>query len=227
MMDAEFNLTERERIRWALLAYMKEHAIGTPTLAARIKASHPREMEIPLRTLQRVLGPLKPATDEAPAPKPTRVHDITLTICKMFVDKLPNKPTAMHALGEALHAVYGQKPDIPAGTYTVMEDKTVLSKFMITASSGQFMLVKEVTAEAYRRIFDGVIVRAGSNLISTLKDRLMLTARVHILRPQQSPGEDFYDLICDNNPMEENEGFYPALQATLVRPPNAGHRQTS
>ena len=51
----EFDLTERERIRWALIDYMKAHRIGVPTLAARIKASHPREMEIPWKTLQRFL----------------------------------------------------------------------------------------------------------------------------------------------------------------------------
>src|SRR5208282_2623021 len=33
----EFDLTERERIRWALIDYMKAHKIGVPTLAARIK----------------------------------------------------------------------------------------------------------------------------------------------------------------------------------------------
>ena len=52
----EFDLTERERIRWALIDYMKAHKIGVPTLAARIKASHPREMEIPWKTLHRFLA---------------------------------------------------------------------------------------------------------------------------------------------------------------------------
>ena len=49
---------------------------------------------------------------------------MALTICKAFAEKLPNKPTAMHALGEALHAVYGKAPDILAGTYAVSAHET-------------------------------------------------------------------------------------------------------
>jgi hypothetical protein len=33
----EFDLSERERIRQALLAYMRENKVGVPTLAERIK----------------------------------------------------------------------------------------------------------------------------------------------------------------------------------------------
>ena len=72
--DNEFDLTERERIRWALIDYMKAHKIGIPTLAARIKASHPREMEIPWKTLQRTLGP-----SAAKTPRGTEAPDTTTT----------------------------------------------------------------------------------------------------------------------------------------------------
>lgn len=58
----EFDLTERERIRWALIDYMKAHKIGVPTLADRIKKSRPREMEIPWKTLQRFLAGRAPMT---------------------------------------------------------------------------------------------------------------------------------------------------------------------
>jgi hypothetical protein len=51
-----FDAAERELIRKKLIRYMKENGIGAPKLAARIKASHPREIEIPLSTLQRFLA---------------------------------------------------------------------------------------------------------------------------------------------------------------------------
>jgi hypothetical protein len=51
-----FDAAECELIRKKLIRYMKENGIGAPKLAARIKASHPREIEIPLSTLQRFLS---------------------------------------------------------------------------------------------------------------------------------------------------------------------------
>src|SRR5271168_4471760 len=78
---ASFDISQRERIRAALIGYMKEHGIRVPTLAVRIRQSHPREMEIPLKTLQRFLAG-------------RRTQDMALTICAAFVEKLPHKPTA-------------------------------------------------------------------------------------------------------------------------------------
>ena len=51
----EYDLAQRERIREALLAYMKEHKIGVPRLAARIKEAVHRNPEIPVKTLQRFM----------------------------------------------------------------------------------------------------------------------------------------------------------------------------
>ena len=51
----EYDLAQRERIRETLLAYMKEHKIGVPRLAARIKETVHRNPEIPVKTLQRFM----------------------------------------------------------------------------------------------------------------------------------------------------------------------------
>ena len=95
--DNEFDLAERERIRWALIDYMKAHKIGVPTLASPDQSVSPARNGNPAgRRLQRTLGPLRPPKDPTKEPKrPTRTHDMALIICKAFVEKLPNKPTAM------------------------------------------------------------------------------------------------------------------------------------
>ena len=161
----EIDRNERESIRWALIDYMKGHKIGVPTLAARIKASHPREMEIPWKTLQRFLAG-------------RRTKDIALTICKNFVATLPpNRPTAFQALGQALRIIYNHPlpPDI-AGTYDLATEdfSTTLS---ITNTSDGYALVTERCPEKHY-IHDGVIVAtATAARLVTLRDRLLLTPR--------------------------------------------------
>jgi hypothetical protein len=112
-------------------------------------------MELPLKSLQRFLGKLKPLPEDATPEeieraKPTRTHDMALIICKAFVEKLPDKPTAMQALGQALYAIYGKQPDIKDGTYAVLaHDTTPLSYLSVTAPAGQnFLMVKEKTHPA-------------------------------------------------------------------------------
>ena len=51
----EYDLAQRERIRETLLSYMKEHKVGVPRLAARIKEAVHRNPEIPVKTLQRFM----------------------------------------------------------------------------------------------------------------------------------------------------------------------------
>src|ERR1700751_2836407 len=98
---------------------MKEHTIGVPTLAVRIRQSHPREMEIPLKTLQRFLAG-------------KRTQDMALNICAAFVDKLPNKPALLDAMGQSIAAFYKQfLPGNLANTYTI---KTLKSESDLTIS---------------------------------------------------------------------------------------------
>jgi hypothetical protein len=201
-LAAEYALAERERIRQTLLAYMREHGIGTPKLAARIKASHPRQMEIPLKTLQRFLGPIKQPPDGA-NPR-IRTHDMALMICAAFVDKLPNHPMAFEALGEALHAVYRRQPDVIAGTYAVSAHETLISELTLIAprvahtEDQQYLMAKEVTVSHYRRIYDGVIFFAGRAVTILLKDRLMGSARIHGLHLNK---EHFHGFVYDNEPL--------------------------
>lgn len=81
-----FDAAERERIRRALLRYMKERRIGVPALLPLIIKSHPREMEMTLSTLQRFLK----------ARHQTQDHYVAL--CQGFVKHLP---------------YYGEGRDIP------------------------------------------------------------------------------------------------------------------
>ena len=233
---SEFDLAERERIRQALLSYMREHKIGTPTLAKRIEESHPKRMNLPLKTLQRFLGKLKPLPEEATAEeieraKPLRSHDMALIICKAFVEKLPNKPTAMQALGEALHAVYGKllhnvatvagnTPDPTIGVYSVSAHEATISEITVTASRAltedqAFLIVKETASSTSHRIYDGVLVSTGSAYLVVLKDRLMHTARVHALH-LPSTGYDFHGIVYDNGPVREGGLAYALLPTSLV-----------
>jgi hypothetical protein len=194
--DNEFDLAERDRIRWALLAYMREHKIGTPELAKRIKKSHPREMEIPLKTLQRTLGPLRPPKDPTKEPKgPTRTHDMALIICKAFVEKLPNKPMPFQALGQALYAIYKQplSPDI-AGTYDlVLPEASSTTTLSISAPSDGCAFVNERSING--QIHDGIIVATAHNAhLAVLRDRLMLTPRYVMFTSDQGYVCEYYPL---------------------------------
>jgi hypothetical protein len=207
----EYDLAERERIRQALLAYMREHKIGTPTLAKRIKASHPRHMEIPLKTLQRVLA------------GKIRTHDMALSICAAFVDKLPDRPLLFDALGEALHDVYAKEADVIAGAYTVSAHEIVISELTITTrprpegAVRKYHLVKEVTTASYRRIYDGVLVFAGRGATMLLKDRLMGGARVHGLHLNK---DHFHGFVYDNEPLENGGVPYQNIQTIVHRTGN-------
>ena len=207
MTNDQFDLTERERIRWALIDYMKAHKIGVPTLAARIKASHPREMEIPWKTLQRFL-------------RGKRTHDMALIICKAFAEQLPNKPMAFQALGEALYSIYGTKPNIPTGVYTVRADDIAISEITITAPVDRtFRLVKEATVSADRHVYDGVTVSDGSTCLTFLKDRHMHTARVHVLNLRRE--QDLGGIIYDNgNLVSGNIRYRSPLSAFMITRPH-------
>jgi hypothetical protein len=74
----DFGQAEREHVRQALRRYMRENAIGTPKLRARIiDADQPRHREIPLSTLQRFLT----------GSHQTSEHHVAL--CHQFVKELP------------------------------------------------------------------------------------------------------------------------------------------
>ena len=148
---------------------MKARRIGVPTLAARMKTYHPREMEIPWKTLQRFLAGI-------------RTHDMALTICKAFVEKLPNKPMPFQALGLALYAIYNHPLPLDiAGNYDLIYEGAFSSSLSISTPSDACALVTERNAD--RHILDGVIVATSGNThLVALRDRLMLTPRYIMLQ---------------------------------------------
>ena len=93
---AEYDLAQRERIRETLLAYMKEHKIGVPRLAARIKETVHRNPEIPVKTLQRFMK------------GEVRTIDMHVGFLAQFVEKV-SKVDATPRLGFALSAFYSSK----------------------------------------------------------------------------------------------------------------------
>jgi hypothetical protein len=164
---ANFDTQERERIRAALIGYMKEHLIGVPTLAERIKQAHPRQMEIPLKTLQRFLAG-------------KRTQDMALNICAAFVETLPNTPTVLQALAESLNALYTITAKIErAGEYTITDIFRNKESRITLTPSGLYLAAKEIIPP--HRIYDGLMFFAGPAIIAILRDRLMATLRMHIL----------------------------------------------
>jgi hypothetical protein len=88
-----FDAVERELIRKKLIRYMEENGIGAPTLAERVKDSHPRKTEIPLSTLQRFLAGWGK-------------NKSCVALCHRFVERVViSDPVAK--LGERLSIFYG------------------------------------------------------------------------------------------------------------------------
>lgn len=200
-----FDLEERERIRQALLSFMKEHGIGTPDLAKHIEQSHPRRMHLPLKTLQRFLGRLTPLPDDATPEeieraKPTRTHDMALIICKAFVEKLPNKPMPFSALGLALEDIYQQElADDISGEYDLTHEGALSSQFSISAATDCYALVTERSKEIHC-ILDGVIVgTTPGNHLAILRDRLMMTPRYVMLSGEEAHVYEFCPLKHPRN----------------------------
>jgi hypothetical protein len=203
-----YDTAERERLRAVLIAYMKQHKIGVPTLARRIIEAHPRRSEVPRRTLQRFLAG-------------KRVNDMAVSICATFAENLPSRPTAFHALGRALHDLYQREPDHIAGVYAVSTHETIISQLTIGPFDPRFLTVKEVTTSSHRRIYDGVLVNAGRSIVAILKDSLMNTARIYTLHlnPERLA---FYGLLYDSGPLESGGPAYQSLQVALER---TGHAE--
>lgn len=139
---------------------------------------------------------------------------MALIICKAFVEKLPNKPTAMQALGQALTAIYNEPPGIKAGTYSVFAQDIPISELTVTALPDQtFLLLTEKTASTDYRIYDGVLVNDGSNRLAILRDRLVHTARVHAINTHQAPRK-FRGIVYDNGNLESGDIFYQSPEGT-------------
>ena len=175
----EYDLAHRERIREALLAYMKEHKIGVPRLAARIKETVHRNPEIPVKTLQRFMK------------GEVRTLDMHVGFLAQFAEKV-SKVDATPRLGFALSAFYSSKDKTDwSGTFVASESAppehdshdVYLSKVEIVLDQGTWR-VKEVGENGGSRdVYDGALTSQGPVAFMVMKDRLLgLPRTITVLR---------------------------------------------
>jgi len=90
-----FDQADRDRIRRALLRYMREHAIGVPTLQKEIAAANALSLDrVPLKTLQRFLG------------NTHRSNEAMVRFCDRFIGNAAG-PDPIADLGEQVAAFLG------------------------------------------------------------------------------------------------------------------------
>jgi hypothetical protein len=188
---------KRDSIRAALISYMKDHRAGTPRMETLTR--------IPHRTLHRFI-------------KGDWVNDLAVGFIEKFLDRLPNKPTVLQAMGDSLHNFFNQEPDIIGGIYRVSIAGTPASELTIKFAEGgrTWYLAAERSTGTILRSYEGALVFTGRSMLAVLKDRLMRTARVHMLH-LNIDAKKFYGLVYDNGPLERGAVPYQLLQTTLER----------
>jgi len=207
---ATYDNSERARIRAVLIAYMKENRSGVPWLHKLICAAERNLEPISLKTLQRVLV------------GKTRVNDDDVGVCARFATRLPNQRMETHRLADALYSFYGRDPDFIGGVYRVSTGEAAISELTIQfpPNSRQSYIVTERATGPLARVHDGSLVFTGSAMLAILKDRLMRTARVHMLHLNHDK-MTFYGLVYDNGPLASGGMPYQLFQTTLERIGNA------
>jgi hypothetical protein len=171
-----FDVAERDLTRKKLIRYAKENGTGAPTLAERIKASHPRGTELPVSTLQRFLAG-------------RGKNKSCVALCHHFVERRTiSDPSA--ALGERLFIFYGAgngrdysgtyRSEI--GTADVAEPEFAgHSEINIAADTGFWRVTEKTAPDLNHAIYDGVLVCSGDAAVVVLKDRVAGLARSYML----------------------------------------------
>ena len=171
----EYDLAQRERLRQTLLAYMKEHKIGVPRLAQRVKDAVDRNPEIPVKTLQRFMK------------GEVRTIDMHVGFLAQFVEKV-SKTDATPRLGSALNAFYlsGDKVDWSgvfeaeatitydeplAGTLKGTNDPT-RTRIEIRRDQGAWRATETCLHSRAKSIFDGAMTSSGGTIVIVSKHRL-------------------------------------------------------
>lgn len=192
-----YDARQRDTIRAGLIAYMKDHKAGTPRMQTLTR--------VPARTIHRFI-------------KGDWVNDGAVQLIEEFLGRVPGKPLVLNALGEALAQFYAQAPDRIAGIYSVTIDDAPVSQLTIKfgSSARTYYLAKERTTGALLRSYEGIMVFTGKSVLAVLKDRLMRTARVHMLHLNPED-ETFHGLVYDNGPLERGALPYQLEQTTLER----------
>ncbi len=169
-----FDLATRERISQKLLHYKQSHGIGVHRLEARISATHPRNPDISIKTLQRFLGGT------------LRINDQYMGYLSLFAESLPELDP-VGELGLAMAAMFGasgKSPSPPpyAGTYAVSLDLDEESGVARLEWDKTFWRFHETMKVGGHLVYDGVMVHARNALHVLLKDRLLGRAKVYTLR---------------------------------------------
>jgi len=164
----EYDLAQRERLRQTLLAYMKEHKIGVPRLAARIKETVHRNPEIPVKTLQRFMK------------GEVRTIDMHVGFVAQFVEKV-SEDDATPRLGFALIAFYSYKDKTDwSCTFVAAESEpsapepaeVYQSKVEIVLDQGTWRIKEVSSGHESGGIYDGALTSTGTTLVVVMKDRL-------------------------------------------------------
>jgi hypothetical protein len=200
-----YDTNERARIRAVLVSYMKEHRIGASELHKRICAAERSSKAISLKTLQRFLAGI------------VRVGDEAVAACARFAERLPGGRLETHRVADCLREFYKREPDAISGVYRVSTADTPLSELTIhPPDSRRSYVVTERSTGILARVYDGALVFTGTGIMALLKDRLIRTARVHMLH-LNSANKTFYGLVYDDGPLARGALPYQLLQTTLER----------
>jgi hypothetical protein len=165
----EYDLAQREQIREALIAYAKEHKIGVPRLASRIKENVHRNPTIPVKTLQRFMK------------GEVRTVDQYVGFLAQFAEKV-SKADATPRLGFALSAFYSSKDKTDwSGTFIALESaqserestEAYQSKVEIVMDQGMWRVKEVDTTGGSYQVYDGAMTSSGSTIVIVLKDRLV------------------------------------------------------
>ena|SRR5208337_693610 len=204
---AEYDLAQRERIRETLLAYVKEHKIGVPRLAARIKETVHRNPEIPVKTLQRFMK------------GEVRTIDMHVGFLASFVETV-SKEDPTPRLGSALRAFYSSldKTDwsgsFSADEYEPAHDNQdyYSSKIEIALDQGTWRVKEVISTAASPQVYDGAMTSSESTIFMVLKDRLAGLPRT-ITVCRRSNGK--YDGVATAGyfPRSEDRGFLLRFRA--------------
>ena len=196
-MAKTYDAEERDRIWRVLVAYMEDHKFGTPKMEQLTR--------VPARTIHRfVTG--------------AWVNDLAVHLLAEFVNRLPSRPTTLHALGDALFRFYDHPPDFIGGVYRVSVADAPLSELTIKFPPGSrtYYIASERSTGRLLRVYKGVLVFTGKSLLAILKDRLMRSARVHTLHLNRDT-KTFYGVVYDDGPLERGAVPYQLLQTSLER----------
>jgi hypothetical protein len=181
---AEYDLAQREQIRQALLAYMKEHKIGVPRLAQRVKETVHRNPEIPVKTLQRFMK------------GEVRTIDMHVGFVAQFIEKV-SKVEATPRLGFALNAFYSTNDKTDwSGTFTAVESEPpspespdpYQSKIEIVLDQGAWHVKEVANNGGSHDIYDGALTSSASIAVMVMKDRLLGLPRTMTVLKQVDAG---------------------------------------